>query len=108
MQLACMAHGFSRLAAGEGNPALGVKGAGENEQFVLPSGGPPTVTCVTDETHRWEPRNENGTNAGPSQSKVRLDVEAGSVDCAGGAFEGKTKESLHIMGYKNSELITVH
>jgi hypothetical protein len=107
MELACMAHGFSRNAAGEGNPALGGRGAGENEQFVLPAGGPPTVTCVTDETHKWEPQNTNGTNTGPNPSKLTFNVGSGLVSCAGGQFESKTKEVLHIMGYKNSELITV-
>jgi len=102
VQLACMAHGLSRLAAGEG----GSKGAGENEQFVLPAGGPPTVTCITDETHKQTPKNVKGSNSGPNQSKVEFDVGAGALNCAGGAFEGKTKEILKVMGYKNSELIT--
>ena len=107
-KLACMAHGLSRLAAGEGDPSLGAKGAGESEQFVLPNGGPPTVTCVTDATHQQKPKIIKGANSGPSQSKVEFDTGEGALNCAGGAFEGKTKESLHIMGYKNSELITVH
>jgi hypothetical protein len=102
VQLACMAHGFSRSAAGEG----GTTGAGENEQFVLPTGGNPTVTCETDATHKQTPKNEKGSNAGPNQSKVVFDAGAGALNCAGGAFEGKTKESLHVMGYKASELIT--
>jgi hypothetical protein len=108
MQLACMAHGFSRLAAGEGNPSEGSKAAGESEQFVLPSGGPPTVTCVTDETHKREPHNEKGTNDGPNQSRLSFDSGAGLVSCAGGAFEGRTQDVLRIMGFKNSELITEH
>jgi len=106
VKLACMAHGFSRNAAGEGNPSLGTKGAGESEQFVLPSGGPPTVTCTTDATHKQTPKNIKGTNSGPNQSKVEFDAGAGALNCAGGAFEGKTKETLKVMGYKNSELIT--
>jgi hypothetical protein len=106
VKLACMAHGFSRNAAGEGNPSLGTKGAGESEQFVLPSGGPPTVTCVTDATHQQKPKNIKGSNGGPNQSKVEFDAGAGALNCAGGAFEGDTKETLKIMGYKNSELIT--
>jgi hypothetical protein len=103
-QLACVAHGLTRAAAGEG----GSKGAGEDEQFVLPMGGPPTVTCVTDETHHWTPQDEKGTNQGPAQSKLVFNAGAGSVNCAGGAFPATTKESLKIMGYKGSELITVH
>ena len=102
VELACMAHGLTRAAAGEG----GSKGAGENEQFVLPAGGPPTVTCITDETHKQEPQNEKGPNSGPNQSKLVFNAGAGALNCAGGAFAGKTKESLHIMGYKASELIT--
>lgn len=66
------------------------------------------MTCVTDETHKREPRNEKGSNAGPNQSKLAFDSGAGLVTCAGGAFEGRTREALHIMGFKNSELITVH
>ena len=104
MKLACVAHKLSRAAAGEG----GSTGAGENEQYVLPSGGPPTVTCVTDETHKLKPKDENGTNAGPNQSKLAFGGAAGSLNCAGEAFEGVFHESLHIMGYKGSELITVH
>jgi hypothetical protein len=103
-QLACVAHGLTRAAAGEG----GSTGAGEDEQFVLPMGGPPTVTCVTDETHQWTLQDEKGANAGPAQSKLVFNAGAGSVNCAGGAFNGLTKESLRIMGYKGSELITVH
>lgn len=106
VKLACMAHGFSRLAAGEGNASLGAKGAGESEQFVLPAGGPPTVTCVTDATHKQTPKNIKGTNSGPNQSKAEFDAGAGALNCAGGAFEGDTKETVKVMGYKNSELIT--
>jgi hypothetical protein len=104
MELACVAHGLSRSAAGEG----GSTGAGSNEQYVLPSGGPPTVTCVTDETHKLEPQNEKGSNLGPSQSKLVFNARAGGLTCAAGAVEGELKESLRVMGYKASELITVH
>jgi hypothetical protein len=107
LKLACMAHGFSRNAAGEGNPSLGSNGAGESEQFVLPSGGPPPLTCVTDATRKQTPKNIKGTNSGPNQSKLVFDVRAAAPICAGGESEGIMKESLHIMGYKNSELITV-
>jgi hypothetical protein len=102
-EAACVAHGLSRSAAGEG----GAKGAGENEQFVLPSGGPP-LPCVTDETHKLEPQDEKGVNSGPNQSKLVFNAVSGSAVCAGGQFEIKFRESLHIMGYKASELITVH
>jgi hypothetical protein len=108
LKLACMAHGFSRLAAGEGNPSLGAKGAGESEQYVLPSGGPPTVTCVTNEAEKQTPKITRGSNLGPNQSKVEFDAGAGGLSCAGGAFMTSIKESLRVMGYKNSELITVH
>ena len=64
------------------------------------------MTCVTDETHKQIPKNVKGSNAGPNQSKVEFDTGAGALNCAGGTFEGKTKETLKIMGYKNSELIT--
>jgi hypothetical protein len=104
MELSCVAHKLTRAEAGEG----GSKGAGENEQYVLPSGGPPTVTCVADGTHKWAPQNGNGSNSGPGQSKLVFNAGSGLLTCAGGAFESKTKEALHIMGFKNSELITVH
>jgi hypothetical protein len=104
MKLACMAHGLTRAAAGEG----GAKGAGENEQYVLATGGPATVTCVTDETHKLEPQDEKGSNLGPNQSKVVYNTGAGSLNCAHEAFHGKLKEGLRIMGFKASELITVH
>jgi hypothetical protein len=102
VQLACMAHGLTREEAGEG----GSKGAGENEQYQLV----PAVTCVTDPAKGYEqkPENEKGTNDGPGQSKTIFNAGAGSLECAGGAFAGKTKESLHVMGYKASELITTH
>ena len=103
-EIACIAHKLSRAAAGEGGPT----GAGEDEQFEVPAGGPPTYTCVTDETHLQSPKAENGTNLGPNQTKVAFDAGAGGLSCAGGEFSGKVKESLHIMGFKNSELITVH
>ena len=104
LKMACVAHKLSRSAVGEGGP----KGAGEDEQYVLPSGGPPTVTCVTDETHKQQPRNENGVNAGPNQSKVSFGAGSSELSCAAGAFESQFKESIQVMGYKNSELITVH
>jgi hypothetical protein len=108
LKIACVAHGFSRLAAGEGNPSLGAKGAGESEQYVLPSGGPPTVTCVTDEAQKQTPKIIKGSDSGPNQSKVEFDAGAGGLSCDGGAFDTRIKETLHIMGYKNSELITAH
>jgi hypothetical protein len=104
MELGCFAHGLTRAAAGEG----GSKGAGENEQFVLPSGGKATETCVTDETHILAPKEEKGTNSGANPSKLVFDEGAGKLNCAGGAFEGKIRESLKVMGYKGSELITAH
>jgi hypothetical protein len=103
LELGCFAHRLTRSAAGEGGP----QGAGENEQFVLPSGGPPTVTCVSDEAHKLEPKNEKGSNDGPGQSKPVFNAGAGTLNCAGGAFESKPHESLRVMGYKASELITV-
>jgi hypothetical protein len=104
MKLACMAHGLTRAAAGEG----GSKEAGENEQYVLPTGGPATVTCVTDETYKLEPQDEKGSNLGPNQSKVVYNAGAGSLNCAHEAVHGKLKEGLRIMGFKASDLITVH
>lgn len=105
MKAACMAHEPSRSAAGEG----GSTGAGENEQYVLPGGGPPGVTCVSDETHKWNPQNEKGSNQGPSQSKLVFNnAGTGYLGCAGGEFGLRNHESLRVMGYKGSELITVH
>jgi hypothetical protein len=104
MKEACVAHNLSRSTAGEG----GSTGAGENEQFVLPSGGPPTLTCLADERWMQTPQTENGTNNGPNQSKVVFNAGAGALDCAGGAFPATSRESLKIMGYKGSELIAVH
>jgi hypothetical protein len=102
MELACVAHKLTRLAAGEG----GSKGAGENEQYQLE----PAVTCVTNAANGYEqkPENEKGINEGPNQSKLVFNAGDGVLECAGGAFAAKTKESLRIMGFKASELITVH
>ena len=50
----------TRLSLGEGGP----NGAGVNEQFELPEGGNPVVTCITDETHLWRPRWVSGTDFG--------------------------------------------
>jgi hypothetical protein len=107
VEISCQAHGLSRAEAGEGGPS----GAGENEQFQQPSGGPPGIKCVETKTHTQAPKFENGTNTGPNQSKLSFGSGGGSLACNEqdeGGWEGKTKESLHIMGYKNSELITVH
>ncbi len=104
VQLACMAHGFTRAEAGEGG-AGNPTGVGSNEQFVLPAGGNPTVTCVTNATNKQEPQNEKGSSPS-APSKVVFNASAGLLSCAGGAFEGKTKESLKLEGYKSEEVIT--
>ena len=97
VELGCVAHKFTKSESeGKAPPA-----SGENEQFPLA----PFVTCVTDATHLQTPKAENGTNAGPNQSKSVFDEGGGKLSCAGGAFEGKTKESLKVMGYAKSELI---
>jgi hypothetical protein len=98
VQLGCVAHGFTNAESeGKTPPA-----SGENEQFPVA----PTVSCVTD-TFVLAPKYENGTNLGPNQSKLVFGAEAGGLDCAHGSFVGKIKESVKIMGFKGSELITV-
>jgi len=104
VQLACMAHGFTRQEAGEGG-SENKTGIGSNEQFVLPAGGNPTATCVTTATNKQEPQNEKGSSAS-NPSKVVFNAGAGELSCDGGAFTGKTKESLKIQGYKAEEVIT--
>jgi len=106
MELACMAHGYTRQAAGEGG-AENKTGIGSNEQFVLPSGGNLPATCVTTPTDKQEPQNERGTSAS-SPSKLVFNAGAGELSCDGGAFTSKTKESLKLQGYKAQEVITVH
>jgi hypothetical protein len=67
--------------------------------------------CVETETKAPAPKVENGTNTGPNQSKLTFGEGGGGLACNEqdeGGWEGKIKESLHIMGYKNSELIAVH
>jgi hypothetical protein len=107
VELACMAHKLTRAEAGEGK-GTGKEG-GENEQFVLPSGGAPTVTCVTVAgTHEQKPEDVNGSGSNPAKLVFgggTGNAGAGSLSCAGGAFEGKTKESLKVMGYTNSGLV---
>lgn len=105
MEAACMAHKLTRSAAGEGGP----KGAGENEQFVLPSGAPPTA-CVTDPANGYEqkPQDERGSNSGPNQSKLVFNAGSGLLECEGGTFAIRTHESLKVMGFKASELISAH
>ena len=101
-----MAHGFTRAEDGEGGSG-NTTSIGSDEQFVLPDGGSPTATCITDETHKWEPQNEKGTSAS-SPSKVVFKAGAGYLDCDAGAFESQIKESLKLQGYKAEEVITVH
>jgi len=108
VELACMAHKFTRANAGEGKGAG--KEGGENEQFVLPTGGAPTVTCVTIAgTHDQKPEDVLGTSAS-SPAKLVFgggvgNAGAGSLSCAGGGFEGKTKESLKVMNYLTSGVV---
>ena len=106
MELACVAHGFTRQAAGEGG-AGNTSGIGSNEQWVLPSGGSPTVTCVTTATSKQEPQNEKETSAS-SPSKVVFNPGSGELSCNGGELGGKIRESLKVQGYKAEEVITVH
>jgi hypothetical protein len=97
VELGCVAHKFTKAESeGKAPPA-----SGENEQFPLA----PFVTCITTATNLQTPRGENGTNSGPNQSKVVFDEGGGKLSCAGGAFEGKTKESLKVMAYTNSALV---
>jgi hypothetical protein len=102
MKAACMAHKLTRSAAGEGGPT----GAGEDEQYRLAA----AVTCVTDAANGYEqkPQNEKGSNQGPGQSKLVFNGGAGFLGCEGGSFGLRTHESLKVMGFKGSELITVH
>jgi hypothetical protein len=102
IELSCVAHKLTRSAAGEG----GSKGAGENEQYQLEPAGP----CVTDPAEGYEqkPQNEKGINEGPNQSKLVFNAGHASVACAGGQFGFRIHESLRIMGFKASELITAH
>jgi hypothetical protein len=125
VELACVAHRIgpfsnstanknefepTRLAIGEG----GSKGAGINEQAVFTKTGlegNPTVNCKTQtaaETggpKEQKPEGINGTNFGPGNAKTNFSVGSGALSCAGGAFEGTTKESLKVMNYATSELI---
>jgi hypothetical protein len=75
----------------------------------------PTV-CFTTPANKQEPIDANGSNFGPSQSKLTFDKNSGHLLCKGPAepqvepgeeivFEGNTSGSLHAMGYKASEIV---
>jgi hypothetical protein len=99
MELGCVAKKLTTAESeGKAPPS-----SGENEQFPLAR----FVRCETTETNLRTPRYENGANLGNNQSKLVFDEGSGKLSCAGGAFEGRTRESLKIMGFKASELITV-
>jgi len=98
-QIGCYATPLTRAEGERETPS----GPGEDE--LLPLGA--TVTCVTTpQEHEQTPLVEKGASAG-SPSKLVFDTKAGTLSCAGGAFESVTHKSLKLVGYTASELITV-
>jgi hypothetical protein len=100
VKLDCVAHGFTRSEAETGKAT----GPGENEQFSLMN--PPT--CVATATNLWDPENINGSNQGNLQSTLVFNQPAGTgLSCKSGEFTILPKDTLKVMGYSGSELITV-
>ena len=99
LTLGCYARKLTRAEEETGKAT----GAGENEQYALA----PAVTCETTATHLWEPEHKNGTNAGPNESRLIFNQPAGSGPICAGTVTARISESFKVMGYDNSELITV-
>ncbi len=97
--LGCVAHGLSNTSP-PGGTELGKPGV--QEQFYLAG----TTGCVTTPEKQQKPLAVNGKNT-TITSKIEFDAKAGAMSCAGGAVEGKTSGKLKVMGYKESEVITV-